>query len=354
VADGVVNPGRGEATADGRNGAPVPPSRLGGGLPQRILTATCGLLLLVVLVPAAANAQSVSIHRGPPRWTNATTAAFVLGSEGGGAIECRVVPEPWEACSEVHTVAGPLAQGRYELEARAADGPGDAEDSWTWRVDLTPPSVPTINEPEALWQPRRHVPVSWMAADDYSGPSRYDIRYDMWTARGSRLADAEWVSETTTTGAPFTATSGRTYCLKATVRDRAGNAAAGWSGERCFAAPLDEAALARHGSWIRRTGRDGYYRGGFIQTRRDGAWARQQIVAKRLLLLATLCPRCGIVTVKWRGEVLKTIDLERRVTRRSAPIPIASFEDAERGWIRLEVASAGEKVRIDGLGTSAR
>ena len=328
--------------------------RRGSGLSGRLRRAAYGLLLLALLLPTAAEAQTVSIQSGPRRWTNATTAAFVLRSDGNAAIECRVVPEPWEGCSEAHTVAGPLAQGRYELEARAADGPDEAEDSWTWRVDLTPPSVPTINEPERLWQPRRHVLVSWAAADDYSGPGAYDVRYDMWTARGGFLADAGWVTRTTTTGAPFPAISGRTYCLEATVRDRAGNAAGGWSGERCFAAPLDEAALARSRGWTRRTGRDGYHRGSFIQTRKLGAWARQEVVAKRLLLLATLCPRCGVVTVSWRGEVLKTIDLERRVTRRSALIPIASFANAERGWIRLEAGSAGEKVRIDGVGTSAR
>jgi hypothetical protein len=346
VAEDVAHPGRAGSAANARSGTTGPPSRLG--------SVTSAVFLLFVLVPAAATAQTVMIETGPPHWTNQTSASFRLAASEPTGIECRLDGlGGWHPCSEEHRVPGPLAEGRHVLEARSAGGSGEPPDAWTWRVDLTPPTVATIHEPEGLWQPRQIVPVSWSASDAYSGVGLYFLRYGMWSASGASRSDAPWMSRTKVTGAAFRATPGRTYCLEGATEDRAGNASLGWGPRRCFAVPLDEAALESSPGWTRRTDRDGYFRDSFMQTRERGAWARRWIVAERLVLVATRCPGCGSLTVRWRGVVIKTIDLERATTRRSMLVPLARFASAKRGWLRLEVISTGELVRIDGLGASA-
>jgi hypothetical protein len=346
VAEDVAHPGRAGSAANARSGTTGPPSRLG--------SVTSAVFLLFVLVPAAATAQTVGIVSGPPHWTNQASASFRIAASEPTGIECRLDGlGGWHPCSEEHRVPGPLAEGRHVLEARSAGGSGEPPDAWTWRVDLTPPTVATIHEPEGLWQPRQIVPVSWIASDAYSGVGLYFLRYDMWSARGASRADVDWMSRTKVTGAAFRAMSGRTYCLEGTAQDRAGNASPAWSSPRCFAVPLDDAALERSPGWKRRTARDGYFEGSFVQTRERGAWARQRIVAKRVVLVATKCPGCGSLTVRWRGVVIATIDLERARTRRSMLVPLARFATTRQGWLRLDVTSSGKLVRIDGLGASA-
>jgi hypothetical protein len=198
------------------------------------------------------------------------------------------------------------------------------------------------------------VAVAWGASDAYSGIGRYSVRYDMWSARGPVQTDVEWVPLGTATGAGFGAVPGRTYCVEVLAQDRAGNSALQWSARRCFAAPLDDAAFDRRpGSWKRQTDLDGYYLDDYLQTRERGAWLRQEVVGRRLALLATTCPRCGSVAVLWRGRVVRRVDLSAATTTKSKLIPLVRFARRQRGTVRIEVTSTGRRVRIDGLGVSA-
>jgi hypothetical protein len=309
-------------------------------------------LLAAVLVPAVAAAQAVTVVSGPPPWTNQTDAFFGFAGAPPAGIECRLAPLGWEACADGHTVSG-LAEGRHVLEVRSSGGPGAPEDSWTWRVDLTAPSVPTVDEPGQLWQPRRVVPVSWRATDSLSGIGGFDVRYEVWKASSASSRTRRLLSDTKATGTGFAASSGRTYCFEAEAEDRAGNPSPSWSAPRCLAVPLDDSALTRAGGWLRRKGTDGYFHDGYIQTRTRGAHARRAVVARRLVLLASTCPSCGSVVVRWRGSVLKRIDLTSARFRRSVVVPVASFASARPGSVRVDVVSSGKLVRIDGLGVSA-
>jgi hypothetical protein len=318
------------------------------------LLASATPILVSALVPAVAAAQTVSIQSGPPQWTNQTSASFRLAADDATQIECRLDGiGGWDSCSEEHTVPGPLGEGRHVLEARAAGGSGQPEDEWVWRVDLRPPTALTFLDPVGLWQTRRVVPVAWSASDASSGIGFYTLRYDMWSARGRSWTGIPWITRSKVTGAGFPGTPGRTYCVEGIAEDRAGNRSAGRSPSRCFAVPLDDGAFERNDEWKRKTGRDGFFRESFVQTRDQGAWARRRLVARRLILLATKCATCGSVTIRWRGRVVKTIDLERATTMRSARIPIAHFAQPRRGVLRLDVTSNGKLVRIDGLGVSA-
>ena len=313
-------------------------------------------ILLYVSAGAAAPALPVTITHGPPYWTAATDAFFRFST--ADPLECRLDAHrdpraTWEACADPYTVAGPLPQGRHVLEVRPTGDP-DAGDTWTWRIDVAAPTVPALLEPETFWQRDRNVTVSWSATDDLSGIGDYTVRYDEWAANGFASLAVPWATASKVTGATFIARGGRTYCFEATARDRAGNAAPGWSPRRCFAVPLDDRAFERRGRWARRTDTPGYFLETYLESMQRGAWARREVVATRIALLVTKCPRCGSVAVRWRGRLVKEISLTAARTRPSKLVPIATFRAPERGVLRVDVTSAGRPVRIDGLGVSAR
>jgi hypothetical protein len=316
----------------------------------RRLTIAAAVLLLVP-ASARAGAQDVAIVSGPPAWTNERSASFGLRSDEPGRIECRLDSGgDWKRCQNGYTLTG-LQEGRHALEARTGDGAAD--DSWSWGVDVTAPTVPRIFEPNGRWHTERYVTASWGATDSRSGIGSYDVRYDVWAATGGTRTGVRWLENSTVTGAAFLARAGRTYCLRVAVVDRAGNPAPSVSPRRCFARPLDDAVFELRGGWARRTGVPGYQQGSYVETSRLGAFARTTMSAKRVLLVATRCPRCGSVAVRWRGRVVRTVHLRAPRTTKSARIPLVSLPALERGTLRVDVASSGRRVRIDGVGASA-
>jgi hypothetical protein len=316
----------------------------------RWLTIAAAVLMLVP-ASARAGAQDVAIVSGPPAWTNESSASFGLSSDEPGGIECRLdFGGDWERCEDGHTLSG-LQEGRHVLEARM--GGGAVQDSWSWGVDVTAPTVPRVFEPTGRWHSERYVTASWGATDSPSGIGSYDVRYDVWTATGGAATGVRWLEKSTVTGAAFHARAGHTYCLRVAVEDRAGNRAPSISPDRCFARPLDDAVLELRGGWARRTGATGYQQGSYVETSRLGAFARTTVSAKRLLLVATRCPVCGSVVVRWRGQVVRTVHLRVPRTTKSARIPLVSLPALERGTLRLDVVSSGRRVRIDGVGASA-
>lgn len=306
---------------------------------------------LFLSVAGEADAATAAIESGPPFWTNQTSASFVVGP-GPTELRCRLDGGAWNSCLGELSIPGPLAEGEHVLDARTAGAAGPPEDSWVWRIDLTPPTAAEVNEPAYLWQARRNVPVGWAASDSASGVQSFALRYDLWLATGPFHANVPWFGAASATGATFRATPGRTYCHEARARDRAGNESPSWSPGRCFAVPLDERGLDRStGSWSSHTG-DLAFLGGYAQTRERGAWLREEVVGRRLALLATTCPACGSVRVLWRGRPVRRINLGKAGPSRTRFIAITTLPGRQRGTLRVEVTSAGERVRIDGLGVS--
>jgi hypothetical protein len=323
---------------------------------------------LLIAVPVAlclsgaASAQTgptVTVVSGPPAlpaWTGETSATFGFETSEPTGLECRLdfardSSATWVPCADGYTIQGPLAEGPHDLEVRPDSG-GPA-DTWSWRVDVTPPTVPSMFEPDGLWQVTRFVTASWGGATDTrSGIASYSVRYERWTMGGGARTKP-WLGRTKATGATFLARTGRTYCLQAIARDRADNRAPRWSHRRCFAVPVDPRSLDRSGHWRRRDGGLGSFLGVSLQTVTKGAWARREIVGRRLSLVVTKCPGCGRIAVRWRGRLVKTIDLRAATTREGRLVPVASFPGRRRGTLRVDVLSAGKPVRIEGLGVSA-
>jgi uncharacterized protein (TIGR03382 family) len=93
------------------------------------------------------------ITAGPPRYTNATSAAFSFtheGTEPGVRYECKLSTEPaFTACSSPRTYAG-LVDGDYTFQVRAVDAAGNVDPtpaSQLWTVDTTPPTVTIVSGP---------------------------------------------------------------------------------------------------------------------------------------------------------------------------------------------------------------
>jgi hypothetical protein len=90
-----------------------------------------------------------------------------------------------------------------------------------------------------------------------------------------------------------------------------------------------------------------------VSTRR-GASLAARVVARRLALVATTCPRCGVVNVLLGRRLLKRIDLHSKATKERQLISIASFSAARRDRVEIVIASSGKPVIIEGLGAARR
>ncbi|WP_225888062.1 adventurous gliding motility protein AgmC [Myxococcus xanthus] len=91
-----------------------------------------------------------TIVSGPPTVTNSTSATFDFASnEGPVTYECALNGGPFEDCSAPQTFTG-FSEGDQTLEVRAVDAAGNMDPTpatYAWTVDLTPPTLPTIDSP---------------------------------------------------------------------------------------------------------------------------------------------------------------------------------------------------------------
>ncbi|QDE70500.1 cell envelope biogenesis protein OmpA [Myxococcus xanthus] len=97
-----------------------------------------------------ATAPDTTIVSGPPAVTNATSATFDFDSnEIPVTYECSLNGTPFVACTDPQMLTG-LSEGAQALAVRAVDAAGNVDPTpaeYTWTVDLTPPTLPTIDSP---------------------------------------------------------------------------------------------------------------------------------------------------------------------------------------------------------------
>lgn len=85
----------------------------------------------------------------PPAKSNQANAAFVLSSsEGGATFECALDGDDWQPCAATPEFPG-LTEGTHTLKIRATDTAGNTSGAatYSWLVDLTPPTVPSVDAP---------------------------------------------------------------------------------------------------------------------------------------------------------------------------------------------------------------
>lgn len=170
--------------------------------------------------------------------------------------------------------------------------------------------------------------------------ARWDGRFEAWKR------PASWQATPNTTAA-LGMKPGFTYCVSVRARNRAGQLSA-WTGSRCQVRALDDRRLSVGPGWRPRNG-PRFYATTVLATKQKGATlTRTGAVVKRVGVVATRCPSCGIVVVRVDGKRVGRINLAAPSRQRRQVIMLEPFA-RERGTVTVTVRSSGKLVQIDGL-----
>lgn len=215
-----------------------------------------------------------------------------------------------------------------------------------------PPPTPTPTAPGAasVTTAASHT-VRW---GDSAGATSYDVRHRRapWNGGfGAFTYPSTWQGRTATSVA-HTLTRGSTTCYSVRARNAGGTSA--WSSERCMVAPLDQVSLTRSTGWT--VQKSGAYYGGSAWTasRKGRSLARTGAALRRVGIVATTCPTCGIVDVFVGSSRIGRLSLARGTTTRNRQVLLLPAFSSRRGTVRVVVVSNARTVRIDGLVVSAR
>lgn len=236
---------------------------------------------------------------------------------------------------------------RGTVTASNADGSAAATSANT---PVIRPVRPAVTAPTAAFAAVTNVQVAW-APGSPAAIASYDVRYREGTTTAAFGAYTSWKNVVPVRSAWFAGSPGSTYCFSARARTSAGTVS-DWSGERCTAVPLDDRALTTSGTWTRVTN-SAYYLSTYTRTTSFNVSLKiLNLQARRLALVATRCPSCGIVNVFWNGSLLKQINLYAASTLRKQIIDVGTFANVQTGTVEVRVVSSGKAVEIDGLGAS--
>jgi hypothetical protein len=225
---------------------------------------------------------------------------------------------------------------------------GDSGVFYTDRVDdrtaptvrLTRPARATITAPK--------IRVAWSAADSQAGVARVAVRRKVAPHDGRFGHWSMWKKSTTAKAATMRARPGRTYCFSAKATDRAGNTSR-WSRARCTTTPVDDRGARATNGW-RRVEHAKAYRGTQTVTNLRGQrLALPRASGKTLRLVATTCPRCGVVRVRMGNRDLGRVSLRSAKLKHKRVVHVASFPKVRTGRVVIRVVSSSKPVRIDGI-----
>lgn len=310
---------------------------------------------IVVLDDVASVPDAAIDASGAITLTVWTSGVFEGGAFGNGRRVLRAAPGG-------SMIAGPMIHGfnEYWVDPLAVTARGDgivvgSENAFDFDVaqsvatglDVTGPTV--VPGPLPRWNLKTQASLDWSATDVWSlGGSVFTVR------RQSAGPDEAFGTETETTTPQSPANVptdvGTTTCFRVTGTDGADNVGAP-SSRVCTSSPVDDRGLQASPGWTTPLG-SGFYRGTVSTTTRNGARLSLPVTTRRLALVATTCPDCGTVDVFLGGTKLKRISLAASRTRNKVVVPVATFGSLRSGTVRIEVASAGKRVSVDGLGSS--
>jgi hypothetical protein len=216
------------------------------------------------------------------------------------------------------------------------------------KCKVTPP---TLNAGR-VFETHPKFQVSWSPPPGTQAAS-FDVRYRVAPYSGGFGSLTDWLTGTTNTSANFFGLPGYTYCFSARLHTTDGSVS-DWSREGCTALPVDDPSLAAQGTWSRNTGPGYYYSTFSLSSTRLSSLSLPGIRARRLALVATTCPDCGVVDVFWNGAPLQEISLRSDSTRLKHVFELGFFPTVQSGTLVIVVRSTDKRVEIDGLGASRK
>jgi hypothetical protein len=264
----------------------------------------------------------------------------VVGTPGGRCITAGA-----RSC----TVAG-LSNGvPYTFRVLARNGafesaPSEPTASVTPRGTLPKAAMRTLG----AVQTSTSITVRWSGTAGSAPLFDYDVRYRRAPWNGTYGSRTTWRTATTATSGVMTVAKGYTYCFSARARDTQG-ARSAWSSETCTAIPLDDRSLKRSSGWTRATNRADYAGTNTRSSTGGATLTRTGISGRRISVVATTCPTCGVLRAYWRGTLIRTIDLQSSTTRHRRVFTLATFSTRREGTLVLRVVGRTGRVIIDGL-----
>lgn len=221
---------------------------------------------------------------------------------------------------------------------------------------LPPAAVPVITSPAASTTTSHATAltshtVRWSDV----GATSYDVRYRRapWNGSfGAHTLPAAWQGRIDTS-LNHSLTRGYTYCYSARATDLSDRTSA-WGTERCTIAPLDQTSTKRSSGWTTNKSA-GYFTGSAWSTKtKNATLTRTSARLKRVGVLATTCPTCGVIDVYVGSTKIGRISLARgtsTVNKKPILLPVFSLRS---GTVKIKVVTSGRTVRIDGVFIGAR
>lgn len=250
-----------------------------------------------------------------------------------------------------------VIRGRAERPPHSTSPAGDVlvaastPDGVGVRVYDASPPVARMTAPTLAYTKSKSVPAAWSAVDAWSGIGGYVVARRRAPFDGGFGPWGTWLSTSSKKSASLTGAPGSTYCLRVSAKDKKANLSAP-SAERCTAVPLDDRNLTSSPGWTNARVA-GSYLGTVRRTTERGQALAKRVRTKRLALIASKCPSCGVVEVFLGQTRLARISLKGRA-RGKVFVPVKTFGSVRTGTVWIIVASSGKKVVIDGLATSQR
>jgi len=331
----------------------------GAGAPSVAATRTASVLSQMLrLAPQGPqwlqlSSAAPNVTLAVPAVSSATATATIAATDtddavGGLTRTCRLDAGAWQTCGATLTVTK-LAAGRHTLTARATDPSGHASaDSQTaWIVDTTPPttSLAAVSNPLL----GKSLTLHWTSTDaGGSSVASYDIRVryaGSYGGFGVFNYPSTW-QKRTAPSLSVALSQGYTYCFSGRTRDRAGNVGS-WSSERCTMAAYDDRALAVSGPY--RGTSSAYMFGTYTRTFAAGqTLSRARISARRVGIVAAVCPTCGAVDVWLGGVKIGTVNTSRSTTKWRQVLWLPIQTTTRAGTVVLR-SSSSRRVYVDGI-----
>lgn len=227
-----------------------------------------------------------------------------------------------------------------------------------WCIPDANPPVVSMTAPGASPLDRVVLPASvdlaWTGTDAADFVSRYQVRWRRAPYNGGFGPwhnPTAWQNLTTTHVTATGLDRGFTYCYQVRGQDPAGNWSA-WN-ERCAVRPLDDRSLARSTGWTLVSSTD--YWGGTVtkSSTQNAKLTLRGANFRHLGLVATTCPRCGMVGVYVNGALLGTVNLVAP-SRTNRVLFVLGAVEPTVGTVAIKVLTSGKPVWIDGLVVAAK